>query len=124
MPLNKETKRNLLILDHNALDQRGKLFCVTTYLEKKSFKTVQVKFCRKFNFNNYPQKSQIYRWVHKFQATKSVKNLKNAENSRTGRMLIAGYPENVVAVRDSVGRSLKKSRRRRSQGDGLLRASL
>ena len=36
------------------------IFCVTTYLETKSFKTVQAKFRRKFNFNNYPQKSPIY----------------------------------------------------------------
>ena len=35
--------------------------CVTTYLETKSFKTVQAKFRRKFNFNTYPQKCQIYR---------------------------------------------------------------
>ena len=36
------------------------IFCITTYLERKSFKTVLGKFCRKFNFDNYPQKSQIY----------------------------------------------------------------
>ena len=53
------------------------IFCVTT----KSLKTVQGNFCRKFNFNNYPQKSQIYRWVHKFQATGSLNNLnKKSEN--------------------------------------------
>ena len=36
-----------------------KIFYITTYLKTKSFKTVQAKLCRKFNFNNYPQKSQI-----------------------------------------------------------------
>ena len=29
-----------------------KIFCITAYLETKSLKTVQGKFCRKFNFNN------------------------------------------------------------------------
>ena len=29
-----------LILDNNALDKRGKIFCASTYLETKSFKTV------------------------------------------------------------------------------------
>ena len=62
-----------------------KIFCVT-YLETKSFKTVQANFHRKFNFNNYPQESQIYHWVHKFQATGSINNLnKKAENPRSSR---------------------------------------
>ena len=29
-------------------------------------KTLQAKFRRTFNFNNYPKKIQSYRWVHKF----------------------------------------------------------
>ena len=85
-----------------------KIFCVTTYLESKSFKIAQAKSHRKFNFHNYPQKSQIYHWVHKFQATGSVNNHnKNAENPRSGRKLTARCPDNVDVVRDSV-RSLKK----------------
>ena len=50
------------------LAQEKKIFCVNTYLETKSFKTVQANFRWKFNFKNYPKKSQIYRWVHTFQA--------------------------------------------------------
>ena len=85
-----------------------KIFCVTTYLETKSFKTVQAKYRRKFNFNNYPQKSQIYRWTHKFQATGSVNNLnKKSATPRSGRKLTARCPDNVNAVRDSVARSPK-----------------
>ena len=53
-----------------------KIFCVASYLKKKSFKTVQVKFCTKFNFKDYLQKNQIYRWVDKFQATGSVNKMK------------------------------------------------
>ena len=33
--------KQLLILDDNALDKRRKIFCVNTYLETKSFKTVR-----------------------------------------------------------------------------------
>ena len=46
------------------------------------------KLCKKIftislTFNNYLQKSQIDRWVHKFQATGSVNNLnKKAEKSQ------------------------------------------
>uniref|UniRef100_UPI00358E2E41 uncharacterized protein n=1 Tax=Myxine glutinosa TaxID=7769 RepID=UPI00358E2E41 len=102
-----------------------KLFCVTTYLETKSFKTVQAKFRRKFNFNNYPQKNQVYRWAHTFQATGSVNNLnKKAETPSSGRKLTARSPDNVNAVRPSVGRSPKRSIRRRSQEQGLSRASV
>ena len=90
-----------------------KIFCVTTYLKIKSFKTVQAKFCWKFNFNNYSQKSQVYCWVHKFQATGSVSNPnKKAKNPRSGRKLTGRCPGDVDAVRDSVGRSLKKSLQR------------
>ena len=86
-----------------------KIFCVTTYLETKLSKTVQAKFCRKFNFNNYPPKSQIYHWVHKLQATGSVNNLnKKARNPRCYRKLTVRCPDNVDVVRDSFRRSSKK----------------
>ena len=66
------------------LTREEKIFCVTTCLKTKSFKTVQAKFRRKFN--NYPQKSQIYRWIHKFLTTESVNNLnKKVENPRFER---------------------------------------
>ena len=82
------------------------IFCVMTYLETESFKTVQTEFCRKFIFNNYPQKNQIYRRAHKFQATGSVNNLnKKAETPSSGRKRTARPPDNVNAGRDSVGRS-------------------
>ena len=101
------------------------IFCVGTHLETKSFKIVSAKFCRKFNFNNYPRKSQIYRWVHKFQTTGSVNNLnKKADSSRYGRKLTARCPDNVDAVWDSVRRSSKKSLQKCSQELGLSRASL
>ena len=93
-----------------------KISCVTTYLKTKSLKTVQAKFHRKFNFNNYPQKSQIYHWIHKFQATVSVNNLKKkAENSISDRKLMAKCPDNMDVVRDSVWRNLKKSLQKHSQ---------
>ena len=82
---------------------------VFTNLVTKSFKTVQGKLRRKFNFYDYPQKNQIYRWVHKFQATGSVNNFnKKAENPRSGRKLTTRCPNNVDVVRDSIGR-IKKS---------------
>jgi len=31
-----------------------KVFCVTTYIRTKSYKTVQTRFRRNFNFNTYP----------------------------------------------------------------------
>ena len=49
-----------------------KIFCLATYLETKSFKTVEAKLCRKFNLTIILPKSQIYCWVHKFQATGSI----------------------------------------------------
>ena len=89
------------------LDKRGKILCIT-YLETKSFKTVQVKFPKNFNLNNYPQISQIYDWVHKFQAPELVNNLnKNAKNPRSAKKLTARCPDNVDAARNSLGMSPK-----------------
>ena len=79
---------------------RGKNYFASLLIWKqKSFITVQAKFCR----NNYSQKSQIYRRVHKFQATGAVNNLNNkAENLRFGWKLTIRCPDNVDAVRYSV----------------------
>ena len=93
------------------------------YLETKSFKTVQAKFCMKFNINNHSQKCRMYRWIHNFQATGSVNNLNKTENPRLGRKLTARCPDNVDAASESAGRSPKKFIWRRSQELGLSRAS-
>ena len=87
-----------------------KIFCISNYLETKSFKSGQANLCWKFNFNNYSQKSHIYCWVHKFQVKGSV-NIINwkLRNPRSARKLTARCPENVDAVRGFVGRSQKKS---------------
>ena len=95
--------------------RKKKIFCVTIYLE--------AKFRRKFNFNNYHQKSQNYRWVHTFHATGSVNNLnKKAENPRSVRKLTARCFNNLDVVRDSIDWSPKKSLWKRSQELGLSRA--
>ena len=70
------------------------------------------------------RKAKFYRLVHKFYATGLDNNLnKKVEHSRSGKKLTARCPDSVDTVRDSVGRSPKKSPRRRFQELGLLRAS-
>ena len=102
-----------------------KKFGLALYLDTKSLKTVQAKFCRKFSFNNFPQKFQIIRWVKKFKDTGIlVKSTKKGQKSTSGRKLTARLPKNVDAVRDSVGRSPKKSLLKRSQKLGLCRLSV
>ena len=92
----------------NAWEKTEKIFCVTI-IWRQNHSKLQAKFRRKFNFNNYPQKSQMYRWVHKFQATGSVSNLiMKVENPCSGRKLIPKCPDNVDVMRDSVGRSVKR----------------
>ena len=82
------------------------------------------KILQKVELNNNPQKRQFYRWVHKFPATGSIKNVyKKAVNPRSGRMLTR-CPNNVDGVRDSVGRSPKKSLRKCSKELGLSPVSL
>ena len=102
-----------------------KIFCVTTYIETKSYKTVQTCFRRKFNFNTYPGKSQIFLWHRNFQIYGTVnKRSKKLENPSSGRKLSARSADNVEASRVSVGRSPKKSIRRRSSELGISRSSL
>ena len=112
------------MVNFNAVDKRRKIFCVI-YLERKLFKIVPAKFRRRFSINNYPQKNQIYRWVHKFQVSESVNNLnKKVEKNRLVRKLTSRCPDNEDAVKDSVGKNPKKSLRRLSQELGPSRALL
>ena len=53
-----------------------------------------------------------------------IKSTKKGQKSTSGRKLTARFPENVDAVRDSVGRSPKKSLRRCSQELGLSCSSV
>ena len=103
---------------------RGKTFCVTLYLETKSLKTVQARYHR-FNFDNFPHKFQSTCWVKKFKDTGTlIKSTKKEQKSTSGRKLTARSPENVDTVRDSVGRSPKKSLQRCSQELGLSCSSI
>ena len=102
-----------------------KNFCVPTYIETKSYKVVQTRFCRKFNFNTFLEKSQIFLWYHNFQTYGTVdKRSKKTENPSSVRKLSARSADNVQASRVSVGRSPKKSIRRRSSELGISRSSL
>ena len=44
-----------------------KIFCVKTYYETKSFQIVQARFRRKFSFNKFPNRSQTFKLVKKFE---------------------------------------------------------
>ena len=79
-------------------------------METKSFKTVQEKFRGKFNFNSFPQKSQIYRWVQNFQATGSVNNLnQKAEYPGADRKLIARCSDASWMQREILSEGVRKS---------------
>ena len=47
-----------------------KIFCVKAYYETKSFQIVQARFRRKFSFNKFPNRSQIFKLVKKFETLK------------------------------------------------------
>ncbi|XP_076039237.1 uncharacterized protein LOC143024328 [Oratosquilla oratoria] len=62
---------------------KQKVFCVKTYYKTKSFKTVQAKHRRLFNFNYYPNKSKISKWVRNFETYGSVEDRRKARKSPT-----------------------------------------
>ena len=81
---------------------------MSTYFETKSFKSVQAKYRPKFDFNKISQKSQIYRWVTKFEAKGTVNKLSKKITTRSGPK-IKVRTENLNTVKELVERSQKKS---------------
>ena len=87
-----------------------KMFCVTIYIETKSYKVVQTRFQKKFNFNTFPGKSQISCGIITFKIQTygtANKRSKKTENPSSRSKLSARSADNVQASRVSVGRSPK-----------------
>ena len=97
---------------------------MTLYLKSKSYNNVQAKVQQHFNFNKYslthhippPKKSVIQQWVKNFPATATIPSIeRKAATRKSTRKFTARSSENIGAVRASVGLSLKKFIRRKSQ---------
>ena len=103
-----------------------KTFSVEQYFATKSYQSVQIQFRKRFHCRNFPSKSTIVRWVMKFREHETVVDLcsKATGGTYSGRKKSARTEENIAAVRNSVGRSPKKSVRRRSQELRMTRESL
>ena len=103
-----------------------KTFSVEQYFATKSYQSVQIQFQKLFHCRNVPSKSTIVRWVTKFREHGTVVDLSSKATGGTysGRKESARTEENNAAVRNSVGRSPKKSVRGRSQVLGMTRESL
>ena len=96
------------------------------YFATKSYQSVQFQFRKRFHCRNFPSKSTIVRSVTKFREHGTVVDLCSKDTGETysGRKKSARTEENIAAVRNSVGRSPKKSVRRCSQELGMTRESL
>ena len=103
-----------------------KTFSVEQYFATKSYQSVQIQFQKRFHCGNFPSKSMIVRWVTKFREHGTVVDLcsKATGGTYSGRKKSARTEENIAAVKNSVGRSPKKSVRRCSQELGMTRESL
>ena len=99
----------------------GSLFCQQIIHGRAS------KFSeREFRCRNAPSKSRIFDWVKKFREHVTVQNFnsKGITDVHTSRRVSVRTERNINEVRKSVGRSPKKSVRRRSQELGISRESL
>jgi len=78
---------------------------------------VQTSFRRKFQCRQAPSNSRIFDWIQKLQEHGTVHNLnsKCLRDTYSGRTVSARTQSKIDTVRDSVGRSPKKSLRLRSQ---------
>jgi len=102
-----------------------KIFSLETYFATKSYQSVQIQFRKRFHCRNFPSKSTIVSWINKFREHGTVVHLcsKATGGTYSGRKS-SRTEENIAAVRDSVGRSPRKSVRRRSQELRMTRESL
>ena len=66
---NRITFQNHSRPEGDGMANGRKTICVTLYLETKSLKTVQAKYCKRFDFSNFPHKFQITCCVKKFKDT-------------------------------------------------------
>ena len=73
-----------------------KIFCVNTYYETKPFKIVQPRYRRKFNYNTFPNRRQIFKLVKNFEAHSTC------EDSRTTGSLTSGPPITIRTPRRNV----------------------
>ena len=107
----------------NGLVSSRKTFCVETYFEIKPFCAVQRRFCRKFQCRHHPDKRLIHWWPQKFREHGAVLNLnaKGKKDTYSGQTKSEGSQENIDAT---IGRSPRKSLRRRSQELGISRESI
>ena len=104
-----------------------KSYIVEKYLKYKSFAKAQNDFKRHFHSKDSPSKQLITYWVKKFRKYGTVHNLnvKNpAKESHSGRPRSVRNQANIDNVSESVGRSPKKSLRRRGQELNISRSSL
>ena len=87
---------------------------------------VHANFPRHFRCHQVPSKSRIFDWTQKFREHGTVQNYnsKGLGDTYSGRRVSARTERNIDVVRDSVGRSPKKSIRRRSQELGIPRESV
>ena len=96
------------------------------YFATKSCQSVQIQFRKRFHCRNFPSKSTIVGWVTKFREHGTVVDLcsKATGGTYSGRKKSARTVDNIAAVRNTVGRSPKKSVGRRSQELGMTKESL
>jgi hypothetical protein len=101
-----------------------KIFCVKTYYETKSFKIVQARYKRKFNFNTFLSRNQIFKLVKNFEAYGTCEDRRATGSSPCGHSITIRTPENVTRVQESFGRSPTTSLRRFSQQLGISVSSV
>ena len=90
---------------------KEKIFCVEANFANNSWKVVKASFWIKFQCRHAPSKSRIFDWIQKFRENRTVQNLnsKGLRDTYCGRTVSTRTHRNIVAVRNSVDWSPKKS---------------
>ena len=101
-------------------------WCVSRFIETKSYKKIRAEFLHEFETDRAPCKSIIQAWMKKFSEFGTVKNLNSKSGDRESHSGRKRKRDEALIdrVRDDVEDSPKRSSRKRCQALGISRSTL
>ena len=88
---------------------KQKIFCVKTYYWPKYSKIVQARYRKKFSFNIFLNRSQIYKLVKNFEAHGTDKGHRAMGSLPPRPLITIQTPKKVTKVQELVGHSPSRS---------------
>ena len=78
-------------------------------MEGRFFMVVQARYRKKFKFNTFPNRSQIFKLDKNFEVQSTCGDHRAMASSPSGPPITIRTPKNVTRVQESVSQSLSRS---------------